>query len=73
MKQKPKSINQNSTLADLLKVKGAEKILAKYGVPCIYCPMAKFELDKLKIGEVCKIYQLPLKKILKDLNALLIL
>ena len=30
--------------------------------------MAQFELDKLKIGEVCKMYGLNLEKILKELN-----
>ena len=44
--------------------------MAKHGVPCVVCPLAKFEMEKLKIGEICKIYGLNLEKILKDLNAL---
>ena len=32
------------------------------------CPMAQFEMDKLEIGEVCKMYGLNLEKILKELN-----
>ncbi len=61
-------ITEKTTLKKIMEFKNAEKILAKHGVPCVGCPMAQFELPKLKIGEVCKIYGLPLKKILKDLN-----
>ena len=43
-------------------------ILAKNGVPCLSCPMSQFEIDKLKIGDVCKMYGLNLEKILKELN-----
>jgi len=39
-------------------------------VPCLSCPMASFEIDKLKIGEVCEMYGLNLEKILKKLNKL---
>jgi len=48
--------------------KNGEDILAKHGVPCVSCPMAKFEMENLKIGEICKMYKLPLKDILADLN-----
>jgi hypothetical protein len=61
-------ITKNSTLAEILKNKGADEILAKNGVPCLACPMAEFEIDKLQIGEVCKSYGLNLVKILKELN-----
>jgi hypothetical protein len=57
-----------TTLGKILKKKGATEILAKHGVPCISCPMASFEIDKLQIGEACKMYGLNLKEILKDLN-----
>jgi len=63
-----KKFTQNTTLAKILELKNGEKILHNYGVPCITCPMAKFEIEKLKIGQVCKIYGLPIKEILKDLN-----
>lgn len=57
-----------TTLEKILKEKGADEILAKHGVPCISCPMAKFELDKLKIGDICKMYGIDAKKLLADLN-----
>jgi hypothetical protein len=63
-------ITKESTLAEILDIKGTEDILAKHGVPCVTCPMAKMEMDKLKIGEVCKMYGVDLEKLLKDLTVL---
>ncbi|MCX6724146.1 MAG: hypothetical protein NT155_03200 [Candidatus Staskawiczbacteria bacterium] len=57
-----------TTLNKIIGMKNGEKILLKHSVPCLSCPMASFEIDKLKIGEVCKMYGLNLKKILKELN-----
>ena len=61
-------ITKNTTLEKILDKKGAEEILAKNGVPCVSCPMAKMEMDKLEIGKVCKMYGLPTKKIIDELN-----
>ena len=61
-------ITKNTTLEKILEKKGADKILIKNNVPCLSCPVSQFEIDKLKIGEVCKMYGLNLKKILKELN-----
>jgi len=63
-------IGVETTLAEILKKNGAEKILMENGVPCLSCPMASFEIDNLIIGEVCKMYGLDLKKILKELNSI---
>lgn len=61
-------ITEKTTLEKILDKKGADEILAKHGVPCLSCPMAQFEIDRLEIGEVCKMYGLNLERILKDLN-----
>ena len=61
-------ITKFSTLKNILNKKGAEDILAKNGVPCLSCPMASMEIDKLKIGEVCEMYELNLEKILPLIN-----
>ncbi len=61
-------ITKTTTLAKIIKQKGADKILAKNGVPCLSCPMAEFEMDDLQVGEICKAYGLDLDKILKELN-----
>lgn len=61
-------ITKDTTLAELLDKPEAEKILAKYNLPCLGCPFAKFEMENLKIGEVCKMYDIDLKNLLKELN-----
>jgi len=62
-------ITKTTTLEKIIEQKGADKILMENGVPCLSCPMFSFETDKLKIGEICKIYGLNLVKILKELNS----
>ncbi|MFH1967926.1 MAG: hypothetical protein ABIJ84_00900 [bacterium] len=61
-------ITSKETLKKILEKKGAGEILMKNRVPCLSCPMAPLEIDKLQIGEVCKMYGLNLEKILKELN-----
>lgn len=61
-------ITQNTTLAEILEKPELVEILAKYNLPCLSCPMAKFEIEKLKIGEVCKMYGIDLGKLLIELN-----
>ena len=61
-------ITKDSILADILKKDGAESILEKFSLPCLHCPMARFEIEKLKIGEVCKAYGIDLKNLLAELN-----
>lgn len=61
-------IGIGTTLAKIMDKKGATEILMENGVPCLSCPMASMEIDKLQIGEVCKMYKLDLNKILKELN-----
>lgn len=63
-------INEDTTLAEIMGIDGAEKILAKYDLPCLHCPMAQFEIKKLKLGKVCEMYGLDLKGLLKELNEL---
>lgn len=63
-------ITEDTTLADILKIPEAEKILAKHNVPCLGCPLAKLEVANLKIGEVCKMYNIDGEKILKELNSI---
>lgn len=45
-----------------------EKILVKHKVPCLSCPMLKFEMKNLTIGQICKIYGIDLENLLNDLN-----
>ena len=68
IKKRSVDITGNTTLERILEIPRSEKVLIKYNIPCLSCPMASMEIDKLKIGEVCKMYGFPLEKILKDLN-----
>lgn len=63
-----KKITKNTSLAEVLECSDAEKILTKHNVPCVTCPFAKMEMDKLKIGQICKIYKIDINKLLKELN-----
>jgi len=61
-------ITKDTTLAEVLEQPDAEKILAKYKVPCLTCPMAKMEMQVLRIGDICKMYGIDSEKLLKELN-----
>jgi hypothetical protein len=58
-----------STLQEVLEFSEAEKILLKYKVPCLGCPMAKIEMAKLTLGEICNNYRIDIQKLLLELNA----
>ncbi|MCK4967935.1 MAG: hypothetical protein KAS12_02675 [Candidatus Aenigmarchaeota archaeon] len=64
-------MDKNTTLAEILKHSQANKILAKYHLPCLFCPMAQYEISKLTIGEVAEMYHLNLTGMLKELNLLI--
>jgi len=59
-------ITKDTTLAEVLKYPQAEKILAKYNLPCLGCPMAKFEIENLTLCQVCKMYRIDLENLLKE-------
>ncbi|HOK35147.1 MAG TPA: DUF1858 domain-containing protein [Candidatus Pacearchaeota archaeon] len=61
-------ITKNTILAEILKDPKMEEILAKYNLPCLFCPFAETEIGNLKLGEVCKMYGINLEKLLIDLN-----
>lgn len=65
---KNKKINENTTLKEILKIKKSKEVLEKYNFPCLFCPMASFEMENLTLGEICKFYGLNLKTLLKELN-----
>lgn len=65
-----KKITAKTVLAEILEIQGAEKVLAKYNVPCLVCPMAAMEAGVLALGQVSEIYGLDLENLLKELNSL---
>ncbi|MGB2762646.1 MAG: hypothetical protein WBC21_03895 [Minisyncoccales bacterium] len=64
-------ITKNTTLLEILKCPEAKEILAEYEVPCVFCPMARFEMENLTLGEICTRYNINLKDLLKRLNKVL--
>lgn len=64
-----KKITKSTVLEDVLALPKAQEILAKYKVPCLSCPMAKFEMQGLKIGDICATYGIDADKLLKELNS----
>ena len=68
IKKSKNKITEDTLVGEILESSGAEEILAHYHLPCLSCPIASFELEILKIGEVCKIYNIDLKSLLQDLN-----
>jgi len=61
-------ITKETTLFQIMQKESAKEILAKHKVPCLSCPMAQFEMQDLKLGDVCRMYGLDQKKLLEDLN-----
>lgn len=59
---------EKTTLDKLLSQPELIEILAKFKLPCLWCPMAQFEVAQLQIGQVCQVYQIDAKKLLKELN-----
>lgn len=72
MNKKINKITKDTTLAEIMAKESAKEVLAKHKVPCLTCPMAQFEISPptggLTIGDVCKMYEIDLKKLLEDLN-----
>lgn len=60
--------NKDTTISEILKHPSSKKILEKYNFPCLSCPWARYEIDNLKIGEVCKAYGINYDKLIKELN-----
>lgn len=65
-------ITQNTTLKKILEIKGTEKILEEFNLPCLFCAFAKMEMEKLKIGEICDLYGIDKEKLLKKLNEFIV-
>lgn len=61
-------ITEETNLAEVLEMPGAEGILAKHKVPCLTCPMAQIEMKQLTVGQICRMYNIDVEKLLKELN-----
>jgi hypothetical protein len=61
-------ITKKTKLDKLLGNKKIEKILLNYGLPCVTCPFAQYEMKQLELGDVCNRYGIDLKKLIAELN-----
>ena len=68
MKNTKNKFTENTTLAEILSYPKIRDILLKYNLPCLGCPFAKMEMENLKIGQVCQMYDINVEKLLKELN-----
>jgi len=62
------NINEDTILGEIINNPAAKEILAKYNLPCLSCPFAEMEMGELKIGDVCRTYNIDIVKLLEDLN-----
>lgn len=61
-------ITKNTTLSEVLKHPGADRILERYKIPCLHCPMAIYETERLRMGDITKTYGIDLMGLLQELN-----
>jgi len=61
-------ITEDSTIEEILNHPEGKRVLAKWNVPCLGCPMMAMEMKDLKIGEVAKKYGIDLESMLEELN-----
>ncbi|MFH1657496.1 MAG: hypothetical protein ABH919_03440 [bacterium] len=62
------NINEDTILGEIINNPAAKEILAKYNLPCLSCPFAEMEMGELKIGDVCRTYNIDIVKLLEDLK-----
>jgi len=63
-----KKFTEESTLGELLNEGVPFELLSKYGVPCVTCPMAQFELNNLKLKDIKNFYGIDIEGLLKEIN-----
>ncbi len=64
-------ITEETSLSEIIKYEKAIKILLKYQFPCINCPMARIEMQNLKIGKISELYGIDKKGLIEELNSVL--
>jgi len=63
-----KKISEKTILADILQDEKMTKILLEHNLPCLSCPFAQYEMNKLKLREVCEKYGIKVEDVLEELN-----
>ncbi|MGV8176412.1 MAG: DUF1858 domain-containing protein [Candidatus Bilamarchaeaceae archaeon] len=63
-----KKITADTKMGEVMTEPDMVPILVRYGFPCLGCPHAAAEMDKLTIGDICGFYNLELEGLLEELN-----
>ena len=63
-----KKITEKTILSEITSDQKMSEILAKYNLPCLSCPFAKYEMEQLRIGDVCQQYGIDAVKLIRELN-----
>jgi len=63
-----KEITEEIILSEVLNEPKLKEVLVKYNFPCLSCPFGQYEVESLRLGDVCKTYGIDVKKLLKELN-----
>lgn len=64
----PIKYTKDATISQILRHPYGRRILTKYHLPCLHCPMAAYEIGRLKIGEMAKMYGMRIENLLVELN-----
>ena len=67
-KQSLNLISKDTVLADIVQDPKLYEVLAKAGVPCIVCPFMQTEMHFLTLEQICQMYNIDLKQLIKHLN-----
>ena len=68
MQAMKRRISEETSLAEVMRRPETLQVLVNHGIPCVACPMARFEMESLRVGDVAKAYGIDVDRLMKDLN-----
>lgn len=63
-----RKITKNTTLSEVFQYAKAKEILAECDLPCLSCPMARYEMEELTLKLLAERFNINLETLLKSLN-----
>jgi hypothetical protein len=62
-------VTEETQMSEIMKHKEGLKVLDKYNVPCMSCPMASHEMQfNLRIKDIPVVYGIDKENLIKELN-----
>ena len=68
---KLEKVTEQTLLGEVINDERIIPILKKYNFPCVSCPLAQYELEKLKVIDIAKFYGINAEEVIKEINAYL--